>query len=454
MMKAQKVSIRNVKWDRPARKAIITIGNKELLNLSFGPSVSTEGEMEVYKNLVGTETLDHVHVVVTKLFSVNKTIKPLIEKASNAAIDSDNYTMKNTYLTNFLESVTIIIDPATDSLEYEAHTKELSTSEDVPFELRKIAKKILKIKPLKFKKKKEERKKYRLKKKETYEGYWRALLAEPNKRKLQKLISDTLDAESKSNADVGLPPVPVIDSLEKLEWTKEINRIALAYWPKNGPQDNCATYLIIAPEVLSDEFLVDQIIEYIGSVDSKFIVFKFKNLELDTRGKVDEKEFFKKLLNAIVQIKHEKKDERVFVLLEAGLQFYAAAAGGFDIVSTSISGHDGDWIFRPSERTDTINGWFDMEKLFFRNDRFIRKKLENGGFRHKDCPACKGITDYASAKRDWHDKKRIHYVVCVNQLLTRLYGYIDQQKIELAKSDLARSEVSNLKHILPLLDHI
>jgi hypothetical protein len=160
------------------------------------------------------------------------------------------------------------------------------------------------------------------------------------------------------------------------------------------------------------------------------------------------------LLNDIIQIKHDKKDERVFVLLEAGLQLYAAAAGGFDIVSTSISGFDGDWIFRPNDKKDTINGWFDMDKLFFRNDRFIRKKLENGGFKHKDCPACKSITDYESAKRDWHDKKRIHYLVCLNQLFSRLYGYIDDQRIELAKTDIARSEVSNLKNILPLMDHL
>jgi hypothetical protein len=317
-----------------------------------------------------------------------------------------------------------------------------------------VAKKILKVKPLKFKKKKEERKKYQQKKKEIHEGFWRSMLAEPDKRKLQKLVSDTLDAESNSNADIGLPPVPVIDSLEKLEWTQEINRIALAYWPKNGPQDNCATYLILAPEVLSNEFLMEKIIEYIRSVESKFIVFKFKNLELDTRGKVDEKELFKKLLEAIIQIKHEKNEDRIFVLLEAALQFYAAAAGGFDIVSTSISGYDGDWAFRPTEKTDTINGWFDIDKLFFRNDRFIRKKLENGGFKHKDCPSCRSITDYASAKRDWHDKKRIHYVICVNQLFARLYGYIDNQKIELAKSDLARSEISNLKQVLPLMDHV
>lgn len=451
MMLSQKIEVKNPHWDRIARKGIIAVGNKEMLDITFSTGISTKNEMQLYIKTVRTFKLPHEHSFVIKLFNAGKTIKPIIRASETADLTSTDFSIKSTVANNFLSSSIIIVDPATESLFYEAYTEEMGKSEDVPLELRRIANRMSAIDKTKPKKKEEQTPYYNQKFK-TYEQFWESIMDESNRPRLVRLIYETFDKEAECRADIGLPPVPIVYSPNMLQFTKEINRIALANWPKGQPTDNCATYIIVAPEALKNEYLMHEIIKYIREVPTKFIVFKFKNAEIDKRDKTDEQDLFKELLQAIIEIKHKDKN-KVFMALEAGYQLYAMAAAGFDVVSTSMTGFDKDWPFRRNDRKG-INGWFDKETLTFRDDGKIRKMLDNGGLKHPGCPICSKIKDYESAKKNWYAKKRMHYMYTVNELFARLYKYVDEKKIELAKSDLVKSRLANLRHVIPMLDHI
>lgn len=451
MMRPYNVTVKDPKWDRIARKGVIGIGNKEILDITFSPMIFTEREMKLYLKTIRMYKLPHEHAFVIKLFRADKTIKPIIRTSESADLTLNDYSIKNTVANDFLASNVVIVDPATESLLYEAYTEEIGKSEDVPLEFRRFANRMSAIDKTKPKKKEEEAS-YYTRKYNTYEEFWLSIMDEKNRAKLVKLIYETFDKEAECRADIGLPPVPVIYSLKLLEYTKEINRIALANWPKGQPSDNCATYMVLQSTVLKVDLLMDELIKYIKEAPTKFTVLKFKNLELDPRNKIDEQDSFKKLLKAINEIK-KKDNDKVFVLLEAGYQLYAAAAGGFDIVSTSMTGFDKDWPFK-GKSSSGINGWFDVDNLVFRDDKSIRKMLENGGLKHIGCPICAKIKDYQGAKRNWQAKKRMHYMWAVNGLFAKIYTYIDGKKIEQAKADLIKSRVSNLRHILPDLDHI
>ncbi len=451
MMQSRKITIKNPKWDRIARKGIIIVGAKEILDITFSPLVFTEREMKLYVKTVRTYKLPHEHAFVIKLFRAKKTIKSIIRVAESADLTLNDFSIKNTVANDFLASNVIVVDPATDSLIYEAYTEEMGQSEDVPLELRRIAKRMSAIDKTKPKKKKDSAS-YLGRKYNTYEQFWDSIMEDKNRKKLVRLIYETFDKEAECRADIGLAPVPVVYSVKMLRYAKEINRIALANWTKGELADNCATYLILESTALKIEPLMDELIRYIKEAETKFIVLKFKNLVLDTRNRVEEQEAFKRLLKAINEVKKKDKD-KVFMLLEAGYQLYAAAAGGFDVVSTSMSGFDEDWAFK-GKSSAGINGWFDIENLIFRDDKSIRKMLENGGLKHMGCPICAKITDYKSAKKNWYAKKRMHYMWAVNELFARLYIYIDDKKIEQAKVDIMRSRLANLRHILPDLDHI
>lgn len=117
-----------------------------------------------------------------------------------------------------------------------------------------------------------------------------------------------------------------------------------------------------------------------------------------------------------------------------------------------MNGYDNDGGFRRSPNKNAINGYFKKDELVFKDQPFILKALNNGGFRHRDC-VCSTISDISTARRDWYNTRREHYIRCMNELFGDMYKYIEQGKIELAKSIISKSSVSNLKQAVPLLDY-
>ena len=453
-MKLQKVRVINPVWDRCASKGIIRIGEKEVLKISFVPSLSTPDEMGIFIHHIAGANLMHSRACVVKIFNADKVMRPVLMRAKMGMMDSpESYTVANVFDSTFRARTGIIIDPATDSMKYEGYMEEFSKSFDVHSELRRFADRMQGYRVKKSKKgfRDEEGESYEARIKREYDEWWDMMMEAKNLSKLSEIIHKTIDKEFDLDADIGLPPVPVIDSIRMLEHTITVNRLALAHWPVDE-RDTAATYMILAPEVFSDPELMKRILDYIKVVETKFIVIKFKNLELDLRNKVEERLQMKELLETISEVKREHNDDKVFVALESGVQNYLFAVGGFDLVSTSMTGFDGDYPFRRKNKT-AINGYFDISTLLMRDDKYVRMMLSKGGFPHEGC-VCSGVRDYASAKLDWGRIRREHYVRRMNELYSDIWGHIDDKTIEECKARISRSSLSNLKHSLPYLEMV
>lgn len=453
-MKIQSVTFEGAVRDRCALKGVIRIGDKLINRISFAAALSTPKETDLFIQRIAGENLAFTKVCVFKMHDAGDTIKLVLAKSKLGNIDSpESYTVKNVYANHFLQSIAVIIDPAPDSMKYEGHMRKFSVSPDVHPELRKFASW---MEVYRSKKKRGSRDEdgipleSRIKKE--YGEFWESMMQNKNMRKLRAIIEETIESEFRLGADIGMAPVPVIDSLRMLEITKLVNQIALLHWPEDQ-RDTAATYIILAPEVFSDPDLMKRIIEYIQAAETKFIVIKFKNLELDQRNKADETLRMKDLLKAISEVKQKHKEEKVFVALEAGVQNYLFAVGGFDIVSTSMTGMDGDYAFKRGDKT-AINGYYDIANLIFRNDRWVRMILAQGiGFPHEGC-VCSRAKDYASAKLDWPDIRREHYVRRMDELCADVWVQIGKQTIEECKARISRSRLANLKQALPFLEYV
>ncbi len=454
MIKGQTIAVQQIKWDRSVRRGLIRIGEtKSILDISSAPLASNFDEIFRHFDMVWKQGLGHSHVILIKLFDGEKTIERITDRASSASIDSKDYSAKNRYLNDVLRMMVVIVDPALDSLKYLLHTRNLATGKYVQFDIRKIANRIESLHVQKKKKKfASDAQTYASKIDEVYTEFFNRIMNEKDHKTLLRIITETLRKEFECQADIGLPPVPIISSDVTFEFAKLINQFALEVWPKNESHDNCATYLILSPEVLSNEDLVKKIISYIDELETKVLVLKIKNLKLEEKNKSDETDAFRNICEAIIRLKQKRKDT-VAVLLEANTAMFPAAASGFDIVSTSQVGMDDEKPFQIPSRKNTINGYFDPVKLFHRNDQYIRKALQSGGFKHKGC-ICSTLTDYPSAKRDWPDIKRRHLIQTVDELYEKIYQYAGEGMIEQVKIDLAKSRISNYRQALPLTDHV
>lgn len=154
----------------------------------------------------------------------------------------------------------------------------------------------------------------------------------------------------------------------------------------------------------------------------------------------------------VIPSKEQLRDLIELMPFEAGVQSYLFAVGGFDIVSTSMTGFDGDFPFRRHDK-NAINGYFDIETLLMRNEKYVRMMLGKGGFPHEGC-VCSTVKDYESAHLDWFRIRREHFVRRMNELYADIWGHIDDKTIEECKARISRSSLSNLKHTLPYLDMV
>ncbi|MGD0478408.1 MAG: hypothetical protein ABSB29_09630 [Nitrososphaerales archaeon] len=117
-----------------------------------------------------------------------------------------------------------------------------------------------------------------------------------------------------------------------------------------------------------------------------------------------------------------------------------------------MTGFDGDSPFRRG-RKNAINGYFDMNSLLLRDEKYVRTILDKGGFPHDGC-VCETVRDFTSARLDWFRIRREHYARCMNQLYADVWAHIDDKSIEECKARISRSSISNLKHTLPYLEMV
>lgn len=444
-IKGEPVKVFNVRPDRCARQCDLVIGRKKVALPVIAPLAITKNDAEVVIDFIKAQPQEslHLQMLVTRLIDSDKTIAPILRLLTHARLGQRDLDGHRAYsdLDQLVRNTPIMIDPCTEYTWYEMYRKELATNPNVPLEIRKLAERIEayadqaadgKISKTEFNEKQAEE----------YEKFWLGLLND--EKLLADIVTKMLDIQHGLSADIGLPPVPAVYSLELLEVTKRINHYARHIW--SG--ENCAAYVMVTPEFGEDEDLIKALNTYLEEIENNIIVIKFKNLELHKVSYILQRRLYKSVMETILKIKKKSKD-KVFVLLEAGYQIYPSIAGGFDIVSTSLRGYDKDMKGGRPEN-EGLGGWFDPKYLVFRSIRDVRLMLKSNSNSLKcSCPVCTSIKTIN--RKEWNTQRRYHYLFALSKIMTDLCSFIDSKRMELARSKLADSALSNFKTMLPLV---
>lgn len=440
MISNKPLKVEEPEWDRCTRNGFLRIGRKRVPFHTLAPLiVNNDYDFIPYLDNLKQHPSEskHARMMTFRIFDVNNTLRPMLQSINQTDLEGN---LAYEFEKELIETAPIIIDPCMEYTWYSHFRKALSTNKDAPIEIRKLASQILAIE-----KKVEENELTKsegfVKEKIVYEKFWLDLAKD--KKKLSDVVTKILDFQNALHADIGLPPVPLVYSPELLKITEQINKIAQAIWVG----ENCATYIVLAPQWLKSEGLVKILIDYLKTVESKFVVLKIKNLELDKVSYVYQRRMFKKILEEINGIK-QNNEEKVFMLLEAGYQLYPAIAGGFDFVSTSLRGLDKDGGGFSTD-SEGRGGFFHPKNLVVLPWRDVRVMFANGGL-NCGCEICRGITDIPD-KDEWNILRRRHYMLAVSRMFEDINKYVIDKRIELALQKLSLSELSNFKRMLPFI---
>lgn len=436
--------------DRFARTTKSIINEKTLLTPCFAPRLKKTpnyDELELLMRLRTTQSTDYLGAHVIRLFDLRKTVDPRLSHKSQTTLDE---TFIEESFLKFQKKSVFLSDPSLEYLFYEANMKKLASTPDLPEPI------------FEYIDKSEQRKEemiaqdYRNWHRGFHSKFWHNL--DKDKRVRNRMTGELLDYQMEREVDIAIPPVPLATNESLFDISLAINRVSRELIRASYENaERCATYFMIPTWILtrSDsvrEYILTKLVSYIRRVPAKLTILKFKYLNIG-QNRIVEREEIKNLLRHISLIRRAQP-ERLFMLLEAGIYASPLAALGFDIVSTSITAHDGDGGFSVERRGQ----WFDLKEMVPRPIKDVWAMYKNGNDNLPCyCSACKNmsremekLTDFKDIDIDeWNMFRREHYCLFMNEMMRQAHQAINDKQIELYSEKLVNSELALLKDMIP-----
>lgn len=437
MIRGAPVRVEDVHNDRCSRSGCAWIGAKRVLLHTMAPLITrTSYDRQAYlESRVGHPSdTNHAGMMVVRSIDLEAALSPLRGSLGQTALDG---MPSARFKRDLIGATPLVIDPSTEYTWYEHHQEKLADDPNAPLEIRRLARSMYDKLPKGQRRFSGEPSS--LRRIDVHDKFWLGLLSDGSAA--SSIVSRALAVQHRWGADVALSPVPAARDARMLEVSDKINRLARAVWTG----DSCADYTILTPDFFSNETNVDALTGRFLSLDARLNVLKIKNHTLEQVPKVDERVMLKKILEAINEAKSSNPD-RVFMLLEAGHVMYPAAAGGFDVVSTSVTGLD----YESTGYVPGGSGWghyYSPKHMTTLKWASVKKMLSKNGL-PCSCAVCRGMKPNPS-KDEWNLQRRSHYIHCTSRMLADLTRLVDDQKIELARQRITRSAISNLAGVLP-----
>ena len=269
----------------------------------------------------------HTRFYVTKIFDVDRVLL-------NRAQAMTQQTLDGKYLDpifrNFFFNNIMILDFASESLEYTKNLSRYSNSHRLPKEISTLST------LLNAHHKKLSQREFTDFKDKELDKFWKKILIDT--KTLNEFEGKFFDEGVSVFGDIILPFTKLIKTASDLVDVKKINE----EWLKlNRIHDKPPVmYLLLHPKALRNEHLVSKITDYIKNLkETDILVVKIKNLELtDGSRHILARENLKEILKSIAEKK--QKEELLTIALESGEQFWALSLQSFDVVSTSANMYD------------------------------------------------------------------------------------------------------------------
>ena len=271
---------------------------------------------------------EHTRFYVVKIFDIDRSI---INRANLMLQQDLNGNYAHQVFRNFFDGNVMILDFASESLEYLKNLAKYSTTHRLPREVIDLSA------WLSNKQKNSTPKEFNKVRDNELARFWDQILS--NTRTLNDFESRVLDAGVNVYGDIILPFTKMIRTKSDLSDVRKIN----AEWMKIQEMryKPLVAYLLLHPSILKEDYIVDAITEYIKSLrGADILVLKIKNLDV-TGGSSHawSRENLKEILKSILEKKRQNK-RLLTIALEAGEQFWPFSLQAFDVVSTSTNMYD------------------------------------------------------------------------------------------------------------------
>lgn len=426
------VTVNEVNRDRFARETKIDTKFGQIFTPHFAPLLRAADEMDLFLRMRVQYPMRRVRACVVRLFDAPTFLLPRLAEKQQTTIDG---SILFSEFRDFVDKTLLFVEPATEYLYYEHNLPKFQSSRAIPEPLRDYAQKCA------SKKEKLSSDEYGKWKSAYHRLFWSRVRSEPKLR--GQLIGETLDLELKCRGKATLAPVPIVDSKETLATAIEMNRVTHELAQIRDAEN--ATYLILHMNSLGNEPLMEEVKEFIAKSRSPLTILKFKYLDLTDSKRIAEREAYGDLLQELAYLR-EKVPSRGFMLLEGENQTFASALVGFDLVSTSYSGQDGDG----GSGSTPYGKWYDPKEMMQRDFVQTQRIFKASHALPHGCPVCRSIVNLRSVTVDeWYAWRRFHYCFCMQEYMDMIGRAINEKHVELARDMIVNSSISVLKNLIP-----
>lgn len=427
----------------------LKINNKTLVTPTFAPRLKSDGEMKRYTTVRNTYSPRQLSAYVVRLLDIGRTLYPTLKKTATSKLIADQTTLDNKFTPHAGEKV-LLIDPALEYLYYSTNMERLMNTPFVSRTIRKYLQNFLE-KSKKLENERKEGKKKTINKRlfvdSEHTNFWTCVYKDAKMR--MRLIRDTLTVELRAEADVLVPPVPLITNSHLLDVAIFMNEKSRALSPALSEEKRvCADYFIIKPKILRNQRMMSKIKEYVSNSETPLTLFKFKNLNLCGENLARERKEFKTFLMELSLVASHF-DNKAFGLLEAGHQTFPAAFSSFAIVSTGFN-LDREDRRRDPEDINPFANRYDPVNMTMQNKETFLDTVENNG---KVIPCyCQVCTDNPTIPNnfiEYNRRAKEHFLLCREKEMIEIITAIEKQESQMAFEKLQRSSLKNLIDIIP-----
>lgn len=427
----------------------LEINNKTLVTPTFAPRLKSDGDMNRYSTVRNTYSPRQLSAYVVRLLDAGRTLYPTLKKTATSKLIADQTTLDKKFAPQLGKKV-LLIDPALEYLYYATNMERLVNTPFVSRTIRKYLRNFLE-KSKKLENERSEGKKKVISKKlfvdSEHTNFWTCVYKDTNMR--IRLIRDTLNVELRAEADVLVPPVPLITSPHLLDVAIFMNEKSRALSSALSEEKRvCADYFIIKLKVLRNQRMMSTIKEYVSNSESPLTLFKFKNLDLCDPSKALERSAFKSFLMELSLVAHHVEN-KAFGLLEAGNQTFPAAFSSFAIVSTGFN-LDREDRRRDSKDIPPFANRYDPDNMTMQNrETFLQTVENNDNVISCRCKVCTENPTIPNNFIDYNRRAKEHYLLCREQEMIEIITAIEKQESQMAFEKLQRSSLKNLIDIIP-----
>jgi hypothetical protein len=336
----------------------------------------------------------------------------------------------------FLENTVFAVDPATEYLYYDALMNRFLDDASAPDVFRDYVRELVK-------RKKGGTDQFSGAKTRFHNDFWQKIIEDANTR--NRLLRHVFQDTARLGVDFLIPPVPLILNDTLFNVAARVNEISQEIALALGRKE-CANYFLLPSNALRDSSLLEKVKKYLLYNPAHINILKLKYLDITAPGMIEERENYRQLLLDLAYLSKTFRD-KCFMVLENYYQCFPSAVVGCDIVSSSVTGYDGE---HGRSKHPTYGKWIDPRLMVPVDFDNVRRIFHNNGdmlpCHHDVCREVSNI-DYVTPS-EWNNVRRQHCQLYYNDLMIQIARAIRERNLELAREKLLGSQLSNLRALV------